>query len=411
MGRLAEITEAGIRTGLFDESDAREYYRQAAEGITQLQQEAMRQARENAGFNRLKGLDEEDALREVETISDKETRTNVRTRLRGHFGSEELRKEKEKEKAEEDLYELAQTDDFDTYQRTVMASPGFSPDEKDALLRKYNDRVDSIRTGRADPFKFRKNHKLYWELYKRAENGEDVRKEARSAVGWDPENPDKTGITDTDYKEIKNLIVNRVEDPVLESAIKAIERRRDAMAATLTKAKPGDKKQLAQYRADLADIEMELLRDKQSIREWFRKNPDATPVQKNQQIEAVLKRNREQAITNVADGIMKRMGDRLGESVVRGIFGKDIGTHSIEYSGGGIGGVGMLEGFVQKDKTPQKPKGKPAYHGDGRHIGFYNEDGTITLNEEGLNIFLDIANGDVQEVRRMVKEQGYKIPK
>jgi hypothetical protein len=29
MGRLAEITEAGIRTGLFDESDAREYYRNA----------------------------------------------------------------------------------------------------------------------------------------------------------------------------------------------------------------------------------------------------------------------------------------------------------------------------------------------------------------------------------------------
>jgi hypothetical protein len=304
LGQLRVKLDAAIKTGVITKTNAERIWRDTVEETTQRQQEAMRQAQENAEFNRLKGLDEEDALREVETISDKEIRTNVRMRLRGHFGSEELREEKAKEKAEEDLYELAQAENFETYQRTVMASPLFSPDEKDALLRKYNDRVDSIRKGEADPFKFRKNHKLYWELYKRAESGEDVRKEARAAVGWDPENPDKTGITDTDYKEIKNLIVDPIQEqePILKSAIQAIDRRRTAMAGTLQK--PDDKKGLELYRANLANIEMEALRDKQSITEWFRKNPDATPAQKNQQIEAVLKRNREQVISEMAE----RMG-------------------------------------------------------------------------------------------------------
>ena len=52
----------------------------------------------------------------------------------------------------------------------------------------------------------------------------------------------------------------------------------------------------------------------------------------------------------------------------------------------------------------------PAYDYDGESIGYYNEDGSITLNKEGQKRLFEIAGNDAEKAREMALEQRYIIP-
>ena len=52
----------------------------------------------------------------------------------------------------------------------------------------------------------------------------------------------------------------------------------------------------------------------------------------------------------------------------------------------------------------------PAYDYDGESIGYYNKDGSITLNKEGVKRLFELAGQDVETARDMARTHRYIIP-
>jgi hypothetical protein len=141
-------------------------------------------------------------------------------------------------------------------------------------------------------------------------------------------------------------------DPVMKDAIDAIDRMltlEEKAAGQIPKDEEGQKK----FRERRASALRRSLEKKQQVREWFRSNPDATPSEKNRQVETILSGISKRQEGHVRDEVQK-WWQTVGKAVT-----KDYAVApGLTY--GGIGGVGMLEGVVQKPTAEERKKSREA---------------------------------------------------
>ena len=64
---------------------------------------------------------------------------------------------------------------------------------------------------------------------------------------------------------------------------------------------------------------------------------------------------------------------------------------------------------VESKQVEAAPE-NPAYDYDGESIGYYNKDGSITLNKEGQKRLFELAGNDAEKARELALEQRYVIP-
>ena len=141
----------------------------------------------------------------------------------------EILKEDQKRQYELDLINKSSEISMEQYIKELDGSI-LDRHEQDVLIRSEVFRREAIQKGEPDPLVYRKNNPLYWELLQKSADHTITEKEIRKAVGWDPENRDKTGITINDYLQMTNIL--KESNGVLSSQAKsnaAIMREMDGL--------------------------------------------------------------------------------------------------------------------------------------------------------------------------------------
>ncbi len=109
---------------------------------------------------------------------------------------------------------------------SMMKGGPLDAGEQDRLFRMFLFRQKAVNVLKEnDPLMHRRNHDLYFELYKKAIAGEFDQAEALAAVGFDEDNPETTGIAINDFKELKNIS----EDDIVKARARVIDYAMDEM--------------------------------------------------------------------------------------------------------------------------------------------------------------------------------------
>jgi len=218
----------------------------------------------------------DEALAGVEEVPGKDIgdrRSHLRTRVRAWFNSQEIEKQNAIRELDENLWNISQKADFDTYRQAVEGSSLLSPKEKDDRIKQFLDRQTMLRQGKGDPLLKTDNWDLYWDDYKKVKDGEITdEKILRSHVG-------SGGYTISQYKEMVNIITGETKLDVLDETLTDVIRQFDDMynisKAEIQKLEINDKemhKKLAKEGRYFNEL-------KASIRQYKIDNPDATPKQ------------------------------------------------------------------------------------------------------------------------------------